>query len=152
MRPLVSIILPVFNGEIYLNKAIESCLNQTYSNIELIIVNDCSTDSSMSIAMTYGKIDNRIKIINNIENKKLPASLNVGHAAAKGAFLTWTSHDNIYEINAIEELMKIILSSEVDIVYSDFTLIDAMGNFKRIIKLPEVETLILEIASEPLFI
>ena len=72
----VSIILPVYNGEKYLALAIESILQQTYSNFELIIIDDCSTDKSNQIAKSYMKIDSRIKVYKNKKNKKLPKTLN----------------------------------------------------------------------------
>ena len=121
---LISIVLPVYNGEKYLASSIESCLNQTYQNIELIIVNDCSTDGTSGIINRFAEKDKRVRIINNTINIKLPASLNVGHVVAKGDFITWTSDDNYYEANAIEELLKSLLEKQVDIVYSDVLLID----------------------------
>ena len=66
---LISIILPTYNGQKFLSKSIESVLNQTYRNIELIIVNDCSTDNTFKICKKYAEKDSRIKIINNKENK-----------------------------------------------------------------------------------
>lgn len=123
-QPLISIILPVFNGEKYLSQSIESCLNQTHNNIELIIVNDCSTDSTLSIAHKYAKRDSRVRIINNEINKKLPASLNIGHKEAKGNYITWTSDDNLYKEHAIEILWNELRNREVDVVYSNFILID----------------------------
>ncbi|MFT5212615.1 MAG: glycosyltransferase involved in cell wall biosynthesis, partial [Patiriisocius sp.] len=95
-NPFVSIILPVYNGEKYLSKSIESCLNQTYRNIELIIVNDCSTDKTLEIVDGYLKLDSRIKVLTNSANKRLPASLNIGHLQAQGDYITWTSDDNLY--------------------------------------------------------
>ncbi|OXA81463.1 Glycosyltransferase involved in cell wall bisynthesis [Flavobacterium aquidurense] len=138
----ISIILPVYNGEKYLSQSIESCLNQTFKNIELIIVNDCSTDKTLSIATQYAQKDNRIKIISNFENKKLPASLNIGHNAASGDFLTWTSDDNFYELDALEKLLESLLENEADIVYSNIFLIDNFGNRIREVKLLGVENLI----------
>lgn len=134
-RILISIILPVYNGEKYLSKSIESCLNQTFRNIELIIVNDCSTDKTLGIANQYAQKDNRIKIISNLENKKLPASLNIGHNEAKGDFITWTSDDNFYELDALEKLLKSLLEQEADIVYSNIFLIDNLGNRIREVNL-----------------
>ncbi|SFJ09263.1 glycosyltransferase family 2 protein [Olleya namhaensis] len=125
--PLVSIIMPVYNGEKFLEEAIDSCLNQTHTNIELIIVNDCSTDRSLEIATKLQKKDNRIVIINNNKNLKLPASLNVGHKAGKGEYVTWTSDDNIYNLNAIERLLTTLKINKVDLVYSDISKIDANG-------------------------
>lgn len=141
-KGLVSIILPVYNGEKYLSQAIESCLNQTHNNIELIIVNDCSTDSTLTIANRYAEMDYRIRIINNKENKKLPASLNFGHNEAKGDYITWTSDDNIYELNALEVLLNEILDNKADIVYSNFALIDEKENKLREVELLGIENII----------
>ena len=128
---LISIILPVYNGEKYLSESIESCLKQTYQNLELIIVNDCSTDQTLVIAQNYASIDSRIKIITNSENKKLPASLNIGHRGAAGDYFTWTSDDNLYEFDAIETLINTLIKNKVDIVYSNIFLIDQLGGQKR---------------------
>ena len=141
-KSLISIILPVYNGEKYLSQSIESCLNQTYKNIELIIVNDCSTDTTLQIATYYADKDDRVKIVNNKQNKKLPASLNIGHRNTKGDFITWTSDDNLYELNAIEELYATIINKKADIVYSDFILIDDLGNEIREVKLLGFENMI----------
>ncbi len=138
---LVSIILPVYNGEKHLSKSIESCLSQSYKNIELIIVNDCSTDLSLEIALVYKRKDNRIKVIDNNINKKLPASLNIGHENAKGVFLTWTSHDNFYEPNAIELLLNNLIESKSDLVYSDMNLVYENSNKIKKRELNEIETL-----------
>lgn len=80
----VSIVLPVYNGEVYLRQAIESVLAQTYENWELIIVDDCSTDGSPAIMDEYAGWDARIKVVHNKENQKLPESLNIGFRQAEG--------------------------------------------------------------------
>ena len=129
--PLVSIILPVYYGEKFLAESIESCLNQTHHNIELIIVYDFSTDKTLEIASLYATKDNRIKIINNPDKKNLPASLNVGHYVAKGDFITWTSDDNIFELDAIAVMLNTLLEKNVDIVYSDMIIIDHNGDKVR---------------------
>jgi len=128
---LISIIIPCYNGEKYLSQSIESCLNQNYKNIELIIVNDCSTDKSLEIIETFAKIDNRIKIINNKENLKLPASLNIGHHGAKGEFITWTSDDNILKPKFVELLIQTLLREQSDVVYSNYDIIHDNGSLKR---------------------
>lgn len=121
---MISVILPVFNGEKYLQQSIRSILEQTYENWELIIVNDCSTDSTEEIAQRYAKIDKRIRVINNLENKKLPASLNIGFSNAKGQYFTWTSDDNAYAKDAFEKLRKNLIDNNVDFVFSDYQVID----------------------------
>lgn len=128
---MVSIILPVYNGEKYIRESIDSILEQTYSNIELIIVNDASTDKTSEIISEYASRDNRIKIIENEKNKKLPESLNVGFTNAKGKYYTWTSDDNIYRKNAIEEMVKVLIeNNNIDFVYAQCVNIDKCGRKK----------------------
>jgi glycosyltransferase involved in cell wall biosynthesis len=139
---LISVVLPVFNGDKFLSKSIESVLNQTHQNIELIIVNDNSNDNTLNIANQYAEKDSRVKIINNPINKKLPASLNIGHNACKGDFITWTSDDNFYELNTLKILLDNLIKKEADVVYSNFTLIDDKDQKIRDVTLPGVENLI----------
>jgi len=128
---LISIILPVYNGEKFLSEAIESFLNQTYDNFELIIVNDCSTDESLVIANSYAANDKRIKIINNSGNKKLPASLNIGHKFANGEYITWTSDDNIAKPTFLECLIETLKNSKAALVFSNYDMINSNGSLRR---------------------
>lgn len=124
--PKVSIILPTYNGERYLKQAIDSILAQTYTDWELILVNDCSTDATADIAEQYARRDARIQIIHNTSNQKLPASLNIGFAAAKGAYFTWTSDDNLYLPDAIAVMAECLDEhEEVSMVRAAMEFIDA---------------------------
>lgn len=126
--PLVSIVLPVYNGEKYLASAIDSILAQSYENWELIIVNDCSTDNSPFIMEKYAKKDARIRIVNNKENLKLPRSLNAGFAEAKGMYYTWTSDDNLLKPDMLATLVEVMEKEEsLGLVYSNYTGIDETG-------------------------
>jgi glycosyltransferase involved in cell wall biosynthesis len=107
-QPLVSIILPTYNGSRFLERAIQSCLGQTYFSIELIIVDDASTDSTPEILARAVKQDTRVRVIWHDRNRKLPAALNTGFSEAKGEFLTWTSDDNEYLPNAIEQMVDFL--------------------------------------------
>jgi len=122
MSKLVSIVLPSYNGKDFLNKSIESCLNQTYKNIELIIINDCSTDSTEQIINSY--TDSRIKYLKNEINQKLPKSLNIGFNIALGDYFTWTSDDNFYDVTAIEKMVFSLESQKVDLVCAPYFTID----------------------------
>ena len=125
----ISIVLPVHNGEKYLSQAIESVLQQSYENWELIIVNDCSTDGTSRIINDYEKKDTRIRVYNNDRNLKLPATLNVGFGYAKGEYFTWTSDDNILLPQFLEVLKRYLDdNTQVDFVYSDYIGIDSEGN------------------------
>ena len=125
----ISIVLPVYNGAERIGKAIESVLHQTYSNWELIIVNDCSTDNTLFVIQEYEKKDNRIKILNNSTNQKLPRSLNVGFEHACGEYFTWTSDDNRYHTDALQ-LMYTVLENDphTDLVYADCNIVDLNEN------------------------
>lgn len=103
---LVSIVLPCYNGADHLAASIESCIAQTYSNWELIIVNDCSKDNSLEIMKAYESKDSRIRVIDNEKNLKLPGALNRGFSETKGLYLTWTSHDNRMAPTMIEEMVS----------------------------------------------
>lgn len=127
-KKLISIVLPVYNGEAFLEEAIKSILNQTYQNLELIVVNDCSTDNTAQIIEEYERLDNRIRIINNEKNMKLPLSLNAGFEIANGEYLTWTSDDNIYMPTAVEEMYSFLEENmEYGFVYTDMEFINEMG-------------------------
>lgn len=141
---IVSIILPVFNGETYLRKAIESVIAQSYLNFELIIVDDCSTDSTNKIAQHYSYIDKRIRLIKNYENKGLPESLNIGHTASNGDYITWTSDDNILKKNFLEVLLDHLMKNNSDFVFSNFDIISSSGEFLKTINTKKIKLLLYE--------
>lgn len=131
----ISVVLPVYNGEKYVGNAIESILKQTYKNIEIIIVNDSSTDNTMEIIKKYAMNDTRISIYSNEVNQKLPKTLNIGFARATGDFLTWTSDDNRYHPMAFSKMAQILDTREdIDLVYTDFSIVDMNGNLIEEIK------------------
>jgi len=133
MNKLVTIVLPTYNGSRFLRDSIESVLNQTYQEWELIIVNDCSTDNTLEIAKEYEAKDARIKVVTNQTNKKLPASLNVGFSLAKGDYYTWTSDDNMYKPNAIDFMVNYLNNNnDVDLISCSFDYIDENGKFLKV--------------------
>ncbi|WP_051233584.1 glycosyltransferase family 2 protein [Butyrivibrio sp. NC3005] len=139
----VSIVLPVYNGEGSIDDAIKSVVNQTYNNIELIIVNDCSTDNTKSIMENWARRDNRIRVVNNGTNQKLPRSLNNGFAMATGEYLTWTSDDNKYHPDAIETMVKYLDDNpQVDFVYTDFSIVNMDGSLREEMKKPEPDEMV----------
>lgn len=127
---LVSIILPTYNGAKFIKESIESVINQTYTNWELIIVNDCSTDDTAKIIEEYTQKDSRIKVITNKENKKLPASLNIGFEHASGDYYTWTSDDNAYKKDAIKYMSEFLDNNqEIDLISCNADFVDENGVF-----------------------
>jgi glycosyltransferase involved in cell wall biosynthesis len=136
----VSIVLPTFNGEKYLRQSLESCLKQTYRNIEVIIVDDGSTDTTPQII--HSCEDNRIISIRHDRNRGLPHSLNCGFAAATGNYLTWTSDDNYFAEPALEKMVSFLKANNCCFVYCDYYMFDD-GNpdALKIMQLPDICTL-----------
>lgn len=93
--PLISVLLPVYNGELYLSQAIDSILSQTIKDFELICINDGSTDNTGKILAKYAKKDKRIKIITNNSNIRMAASLNKALDIAKGFYIARMDADDI---------------------------------------------------------
>lgn len=105
-NPTLTVVVPVFNGEKYLKEAVESILNQTFSDFELIIINDGSTDKSIEIINDY--TDTRIRLIDNKNNFGIAHSRNLGLEHAKGEFLTWTDCDDINNLARFEEQINFL--------------------------------------------
>ena len=130
-RGLVSVILPVWNGADYLEEAVSSVLNQAYRQLELIAVDDGSTDSTPEILARFAKADGRVRVLTQ-PNLKLPSALNRGFAAARGEFLTWISADNIM----LPECLAVLVSElqqapKCAMVFGNMQLIDAQGRLLR---------------------
>lgn len=123
--PKVSIVLPCYNGAALLGQAIESCINQTFKDWELIIVNDCSTDNTLEVANAYAEKDERIRVYTNEKNSKLPATLNNGFRRATGEYWTWTSDDNLLHPEMLETFVAYLDEHEdVGCAVSDSYVID----------------------------
>lgn len=130
INPKISIIIPAYNAAKYLNCAIESALNQTYKNIEIIVINDGSNDNgeTENIALSYGE---KIKYFNKA-NGGVSSALNLGIKKMTGDYFAWLSHDDIYMPDHLEkhiEHLKIYGTEEV-ITFSDFNIIDENSNEK----------------------
>jgi glycosyltransferase involved in cell wall biosynthesis len=137
MNPLISVVLPTYNGARYLRQSITSCLTQTHQNLELIIVDDHSSDDTPLIIRSFQ--DSRIHYIRNDINQRLPSALNIGFAQAKGDYLTWTSDDNFYLPEALEKMLLTLLSRQGDFVYCAYFSIhdDQKRDDRQIVRLPE---------------
>lgn len=112
MNPLVSIIIPVYNGANYLKEAIDSALAQTYKNIEIIVVNDGSNDSGATeaAALSYG---DRIKYYSK-ENGGCASALNYGLSKMTGDWFSWLSHDDVYYPDKVEKEIRFIKDNALD--------------------------------------
>jgi len=114
-EPLVSVIIPVHNVSCYLPQCLESVIHQTYQNLEIIIIEDGSTDDSKAICDRYAYYDNRIRVIHT-ENNGLASARNLGVDNAKGTFFSFIDSDDWMELRTIHTLVKIAMQTTADIV------------------------------------
>lgn len=113
--PLVSVIIPVFNVEAYLKECLDSIINQTFSDIEIICIDDGSTDSSPEILREYASKDSRVIIITK-ENGGLSSARNAGMEATSGEYVTFLDSDDYLEIDAIQQLYDKASSEQLDML------------------------------------
>ena len=127
MSELVSVIIPVYNSAHFLKQSLESVINQTYQNIEIICVNDGSTDNSLEILKSYS---DKITIISQ-ENRGLASALNAGIKQMKGKWFKWFSPDDVMYSNTIETLVNTANKFPNTIIYSNWEIINEKGNKLR---------------------
>ncbi|MDW8206042.1 MAG: glycosyltransferase family 2 protein, partial [Cytophagales bacterium] len=107
MQPLISVVIPYFNDGLYIDEAVDSILNQTYTNVEIIIVNDCSTDPfSIDKITNYNKP--KTKVIHHTTNKHLSAARNTGFREAKGEYVLTLDADDMFEPSFLEKAIEIL--------------------------------------------
>ena len=117
---MISVIVPVYNVEEYLEECLESIKRQTYTDIEVILVNDGSIDRSKEICERYCEKDSRFKLVNQ-ENKGLSGARNRGMLESKGEFISFVDSDDVLKEDMLEQLMKQMTSEDIDIVECWYT-------------------------------
>lgn len=113
-KALVSIIVPVYNVERYVGRCLESLIHQSYTNLEIIVVNDGSTDNSLSVCEKYAKKDNRIKVVTQ-NNRGLSGARNIGLRNCTGEFVTFVDSDDWIHCNMVEYLYHALLRYNTEI-------------------------------------
>ncbi len=133
--PKVSIVIPVYNGENFVQEAIDSALNQTYKNIEVVVVNDGSKDHTDEILKSYG---NKIKYFSK-ENGGVASALNFAIKKASGEYISWLSHDDLYSEDKIEKQVEKLnsLTDKKSIIFSNFSIFNNDNKEERFINLEE---------------
>ncbi len=124
--PFFSVIIPVYNGSNYLKQAIDSVINQTYSNIEIIVINDGSCDNfeTRNIALSYG---NTIRYFEK-ENEGVSSALNFGISKMRGIFFCWLSHDDMFTPDRLKSDYDTISKYNCEVVFTDIDVIDENSN------------------------
>jgi glycosyltransferase involved in cell wall biosynthesis len=140
ITPIISIIMPTYNSTQFLDSAIMSCVNQTVTDWELIIVDDGSSEENWAIIKSYVDLDPRIQCIRHEANRKLPAALNTGVRHARGQYITWTSDDNCYHPHALAQMLAFLeRHPEYVVVYTDYSEIDETGRIMRQVVVQDYE-------------
>lgn len=144
MKDLISVVIPVYKVEKYLNKCIDSVINQTYTNLEIILVDDGSPDNCGKICDEYAKNDKRISVIHK-KNGGLSDARNAGIDIAKGIYITFIDSDDYVESNYIEILYNSITKNNTDmaisshkVIYENGTILDKATEENSISKPKEV--------------
>jgi teichuronic acid biosynthesis glycosyltransferase TuaG len=131
--PLVSVVIPVYNQERYIKEAVDSVLQQTYPQVELVVVDDGSTDQTPEILKTYGS---RLRYLRQA-NAGAATALNRGIEAASGELVGWLSSDDVYESTKVQRQVELFEARpEISLTYTDFNVIDGDGRVVRTVRSP----------------
>lgn len=132
---LVSIIVPVYNASIFIKETVNTCLNQTYENFELIFIDDCSTDESIKIINEYMKKDKRIKLAKNDKNSGAAITRNNGIKLATGKYISFLDADDLWDKTKLEKQIKFMQEKDCAFSYTSYEFADENGrpNGKKVI-------------------
>ena len=134
MDNLVSIITPTYNSEKFISATIHSVQNQTYSNWELIIVDDCSTDKTVEIINNAIKSDSRIKLHSLAKNEGTGVARNIGIANSNGSYISFLDSDDLWVFNKLERQLDFMEENNLAFTFSYYECIDENGNHLNIRK------------------
>lgn len=137
LNPLVSIITPMFNSEAFISDTISSVINQSYKNWELLLIDDCSSDSTLQIVAPFLKAHPNIKLFKNDVNSGAAVSRNKGIEASSGDYIAFLDADDLWRPKKLETQITFMQNKKCDVSFSSFDLIDKHGESlnKRVIAL-----------------
>ena len=145
--PKVSVIIPVYRVEKYLRECLDSVINQTLSDIEIICVNDASPDNSITILEEYAKKDTRIKIITHEHNQGLGPARNTGVSHAISPYIAFVDSDDFIAPNMLEKLYELIISNNAEMAWCGITKVSETGLMTKLGKIPEGIWSVLEVLN-----
>lgn len=138
-QPKISVIVPIYNSEHFLDKCIQSIINQTYRNIEIILINDGSTDKSLDICYKFKKIDERIIVLNK-KNGGVSSARNMGLDIASGDYIGFIDSDDFIATNMYENMLHAIIKHNADVAECGYFTCDS--NYKNIRKYELINSVI----------
>lgn len=131
MKLRASFVIPVYNGEAYLRETLDSCLDQSVKQLEVIVVDDASTDGTAELIRWYAKKDSRVKSIHLTENGGSARARNIGNKAAQGDYIFVLDGDDKATRNRVKDTLTCFEVKKADLVYGGFITIDTFGNMER---------------------
>ncbi len=130
-QPLVSVIMPAYNAERTISQAIESVLGQTYSDLELLVIDDGSMDGTPAIVRKYAEIDSRVSFLPNEQNMGVAKTRNRGMALAKGVYIALLDSDDYWLPQKLERQLQCARDTGADIIYCSYAIVDENGEKKH---------------------
>ena len=139
-KPVVSVIMPAYNAERFIEEAVASVVNQSFTDWELIIIDDGSKDETVSVAKAIAQQDDRITVICNQQNMGVARTRNRGFDLAKGQWVALLDSDDIWHSDKLEKQLELAEKTNADIVYCSYGIVDINGEKARepYITLPQV--------------
>lgn len=132
MKDLITVVVPCYNVEKYVEKCLDSILKQTYKNLEIILVEDCSTDNTYNIIKDYPKKDKRIKVIQNEKNSGLSFSRNTGIKASTGKYISFIDSDDYITENFYEDLLEAMHKNKAEVAMCDIKVVYEDTNYTQV--------------------
>lgn len=136
-EPLVSIITPLYNSEKYIGETIESVLNQTYKNWEMLIVDDCSKDNGVKIVNEYVLKDKRIKLFKNEKNEGVSFTRNKAIDLSQGIYIAFLDSDDLWKKEKLKKQISFMEKNNIDLSYTGYEKINMDGSLRGEIRVPE---------------
>lgn len=127
-EPLISVIIPCYNAEKIVGFTLDSVINQTYKNLEIICVNDCSKDGTLAVLEEYAKKDKRIKVLSNEKNSGVATTRNNALKIAKGEYIAFVDADDIWHLDKTEKQISFMLENNYKLTFTSVDFIDDNGN------------------------
>lgn len=140
MEELVSVIVPVYNAANTIEDTVYSALNQTYENLEIIIIDDCSSDHSLEILSKIKRSDRRVRIYNNKKNSGVAQTRNKAISLAKGKYIAFLDSDDLWMPNKIQLQLNALQDQSADICYTAYNLVDENEVVSNKINVPKHQT------------
>ena len=129
--PMVSVIMPAYNAESTLRRAVLSVVHQTFTNWELLIIDDASTDNTLSVAKEIGTEDLRIRVVPSPVNQGAAASRNKGVQQCKGAYVAFIDSDDVWCPEKLDKQLRLIADTGADLCYTAYAIVNLAGDKVR---------------------